>query len=764
MVTLNWVSLFSYNCWPDLKTHNDHSMQPLLKIHFLVLITVSFLSAQERGGVPLRSTKYVETTTRALVVGISDYQNNGVIQDLRFADRDALEFVKFLRSKSGGSVNEEQIRLLTNEQATGAQVNAALDWLKTETQPGDRVVIYFAGHGAAEKIYENGFLLCYDSPYNFYSTGNISTLDLEYKVRSLIEISKARVHLIVDACRAGKLSGGGSTHDKLAHQIGSEIRILSCQSDEFSMEGPQWGGGRGAFSYHLIRGLYGLADQDSDQEVALYEVERYVQDRLREDLLTTRQFPKAYGDYKEVLSISDDSVLLSLKKQNGISAEEFQVSVGRSFEDAVLAEINDSVIQRTYIRFKQSLGEKRFLEPEGDCAEYYFSILLKDPRLKSLHGHIARVYSASLQDESQRTMNRFLDSEVRELTKMKRDKLDQYKNYPAWIQRAAELIDPADPWHRRLKSRQYLFEGMMLYLTHLNTAKPDSMETVVRKLHQSIQLQKENPLGYFFLSNLYAVTKVKGRKNWDSCYHYAALAVSHAPNWVLPFAYLIHNTCNYFKDRDIPSGWIDRAWELDSTNVFLLKSLGDCQFYGKSYEEAISYYNRALELDSTDATLYTNLGASYQSLKIVEQAELYYLKSIQVNQRQTVAYYSLGFLYYTLDRLQEAEENYRIAEQNGMDRPELFGRQALLYLDLGKWKRVEEKCIQLEQRDPNDWRPWYYRACLAAARSQNKDALKYLEKALELGGPKRNEIDQQKHLKSLRETGDFQKLMEKYKK
>ncbi|MCF8243528.1 MAG: caspase family protein [Saprospiraceae bacterium] len=53
-------------------------------------------------------------TTRAVVIGISNYQDPG-IPDLRFADKDAKAFASFLRSPPGGDVSSDHLRLLTNE-------------------------------------------------------------------------------------------------------------------------------------------------------------------------------------------------------------------------------------------------------------------------------------------------------------------------------------------------------------------------------------------------------------------------------------------------------------------------------------------------------------------------------------------------------------------------------------------------------------------------------------------------------------------------
>ena len=108
---------------------------------------------------------------------------------------------------------------------------------------------------------------------------------LQLVIETISLDNNAKVLLITDACRSGKLAGnaiGGSqlTSQNLATQYANEVKILSCQPDEYSIEGEQWGGGRGAFSYHLIDGLYGMADIDSDLNVNLKEIDRYLEDHV----------------------------------------------------------------------------------------------------------------------------------------------------------------------------------------------------------------------------------------------------------------------------------------------------------------------------------------------------------------------------------------------------------------------------------------------------------------------------------------------------
>ena len=113
--------------------------------------------------------------------------------------------------------------------------------------------------------------------------------------------------LITDACRSGKLAGnaiGGSqlTSQNLATQYANEVKILSCQPDEYSIEGEQWGGGRGAFSYHLIDGLYGMADIDSDLNINLKEIDRYLEDHVSMEVAPESQNPMTIGSKTEKLT------------------------------------------------------------------------------------------------------------------------------------------------------------------------------------------------------------------------------------------------------------------------------------------------------------------------------------------------------------------------------------------------------------------------------------------------------------------------------
>ena len=97
-----------------------------------------------------------DSETYAVVVGISDYQDEG-IPDLRFADKDALAFAGFLQSTMGGSLDEDHLKVLLNEEATMGEFAMTLDWLLEVASEQDKVIVYFSGHGEMDKVFDEGF-------------------------------------------------------------------------------------------------------------------------------------------------------------------------------------------------------------------------------------------------------------------------------------------------------------------------------------------------------------------------------------------------------------------------------------------------------------------------------------------------------------------------------------------------------------------------------------------------------------------------------
>ena len=84
----------------------------------------------------------------ALIIGVSKYpkldaQNNKLL----FPEKDAEAIQDALISQEGGNFSPQNVHLLTGPNATLQNIRRELDWLTREAHDGDRVIIYFAGHG-----------------------------------------------------------------------------------------------------------------------------------------------------------------------------------------------------------------------------------------------------------------------------------------------------------------------------------------------------------------------------------------------------------------------------------------------------------------------------------------------------------------------------------------------------------------------------------------------------------------------------------------
>lgn len=230
----------------------------------------------------------------AVVVGVSRYRDPRV-PALRYADRDARAFYDFLVSDRAGlgGIPEENIILLLNENATHYNLRTALfTFLKGATED-DQVFIYFAGHGAPDpERLSDLYLLPFDTDAGNLSGSAFPMGDVAAATRDLLARD---IVVITDACHSAGVGGQVALRDPALNQINraflSELQastggltiFTASQASQASHEGDQWGGGHGVFTYHMLNGLNGAADEDQDRIVTLVEMMEYTRERVRRE-------------------------------------------------------------------------------------------------------------------------------------------------------------------------------------------------------------------------------------------------------------------------------------------------------------------------------------------------------------------------------------------------------------------------------------------------------------------------------------------------
>jgi len=633
------------------------------KLLLLCLALPFFLPAQDTKGVrPINpSTNPPVNRTRAVVVGISDYQDLG-IPDLKYAHRDAEAFANFLRSPAGGALDGDHLKVLTNEQATGAQFAKMLDWLIEVTQEGDRVIIYFSGHGDVEtrRISQPGYLLGFDAPSRVYSAGGAMNIrDFQDIISTLSVINKAKVLVFTDACHAGKLSGSDIngaqlTGQNLAQQFANEIKILSCQPNEYSIEGEQWGGGRGAFSFHLVDALYGLADGNNDLSVNLKEVGRYLEDHVTAEVAPVSQNPKVIGSPTERLAAVNPNLLADLRSGKTSQMQMLYPVEMRGMEDEVLADV-DTTVRELYHLFKKALQDKAFLEPADACADAYYQRLTAEPRLARLHSTMRRNYAAALQDDAQQVLNSFLKTDMREITRTRRKKIEKYRLYPALLDRAAQLLGPEHYFYSELLSRKNIFEGFLQQLQSSRLNDREAGNKILQFYREALRWQPDNPLTFHFIARMYS----NFMADLDSVEAYILRAAEHAPGWVLPMGEFAFDLTDRFQKHERAQLWLDKAYSMDSTSAYIMNQYGILNAQKNRFQEADSLFKKALAYDSTNIWYLSNYAHNCELMGKFRESEQGYLKSIRFDSTNVMPYRNLGNLYIKLREYEKAERWYK---------------------------------------------------------------------------------------------------------
>ena len=252
----------------------------------------------------------------AVVIGVSDY---AYVPDVPGAATNATEWVTWLRR--GRHVPLARIRLLRDAEATDVEIRRAAAAAAERVDPGGTLWFVFIGHGAPSRDGTDGVLVGHDAKQQadaLYAR-SVSRSDL---LGTLARGRQARTVVVLDACFSGRASGeGGALVEDMpvvpaalpAIEVADTLVLSAGGPDEFA--GPLPGLGRPAFSYLIVGGLRGWADQNEDSgnrdgQVTAREAVDYATVALRALLKGRAQTPRLEGD-------APDGVLTARATESG---------------------------------------------------------------------------------------------------------------------------------------------------------------------------------------------------------------------------------------------------------------------------------------------------------------------------------------------------------------------------------------------------------------------------------------------------------------
>ena len=230
------------------------------------------------------TTEDIYDNSYALIIGIDKYEN---VQPLNYAVKDAETIQDILVNTF--DFPEGNVRLLKNEEATLLNIKNSLAEISSSAGENDRVLIYFAGHGATDDLPEGGemgYLLPIDGKKDNLFATSIPMND----IKSISSMSNSKHMLfLIDACYGGLLTIGSrginpttpNYIDKITKDKGRQI-ITAGGRGEQVIEKSEWGSS--VFTLNLKRGLKeGNADMDADGYITANELGLFLNKKVTID-------------------------------------------------------------------------------------------------------------------------------------------------------------------------------------------------------------------------------------------------------------------------------------------------------------------------------------------------------------------------------------------------------------------------------------------------------------------------------------------------
>jgi len=230
------------------------SRQTLKRLALAVFLSAAFslfaalpAVAQERVWQPQR--------TWVFIVGTLEWKNSEMFEAFPRANRRDAELARFFRAQG---VPAGQMVYLKDRQATIRQVSTAFRDLLSRTREGDRLFLYYTGHGYKSEDERTTFFATYDAGDGVAGWATSSIVgDIERYFKG------SEALLTADCCYSGSLA---QQVRKLNSRI-SYACLASSSANELSTA--NW-----TFTEMLLAGLKGkaYADINQDGEVTLHEL------------------------------------------------------------------------------------------------------------------------------------------------------------------------------------------------------------------------------------------------------------------------------------------------------------------------------------------------------------------------------------------------------------------------------------------------------------------------------------------------------------
>jgi hypothetical protein len=240
----------------------------------------------------------------AIIIGIQDYRR---VPKAEFASNDARAFYDY--AVRGLGVRPENIKLLLDQEADDVEILGAFrNWLPLKARKGQTdVYVFFSGHGLPSDDGSNLYMLPYGVDKQFLDRTAIKQSEL---IASLQAVSPRSVTMFMDACYSGQSRTGETllasarpiSIQSKASSYPANFNVISASApDQLASSSPDLK--HGMFSYFLMKGMEGEADENKDGNITMAEMQSYLKEYVGKKAMSLNrtQVPQLTGDQSRVL-------------------------------------------------------------------------------------------------------------------------------------------------------------------------------------------------------------------------------------------------------------------------------------------------------------------------------------------------------------------------------------------------------------------------------------------------------------------------------
>jgi hypothetical protein len=240
----------------------------------------------------------------AIIIGIEKYKR---VVKADFANADAQVFYDYAVRALG--VKPENIKLLVDEGADDVEIYKAFqNWLPVKVKKGKTdVYVFYSGHGYPGQDGNSLYILPFGADKDLISKTAINQQEI---VNAIQSAQPRNVTMFLDSCYSGQTRGGDvliAAARPIAPKISStsyppNFTVISASSnDQISSASPDLK--HGIFSYFLMKGMEGDADQNKDGKTTIAEMQEYLTDMVGRQAMgmNRKQQPQLFGDPNKVL-------------------------------------------------------------------------------------------------------------------------------------------------------------------------------------------------------------------------------------------------------------------------------------------------------------------------------------------------------------------------------------------------------------------------------------------------------------------------------